>query len=264
MSDPAAAAVSAVLFDLDDTVLPFQTVAHWQWAFRPQGPVLNERHANAAIHRTVRAWDRRRWQGVAGAAAPVGAAEYRLHLHDTLQAIAGRPLADAEVEIVVDRFLKPWPHQETYSDVPVVAAYLKARSIPFAVLTPFPEALARTLASRTGLGADVRVLAAPAEPGAPLVPAIAAYRVARRAVGGRSGRVVYVGNLYWSDSRAAARAGLEAVLLDRLGLFEGLGGSRIVSLAELPKLLEAPPVGVATEPGEAAAPPAGGPPDPSD
>jgi putative hydrolase of the HAD superfamily len=257
MSVPAVAAVSAVLLDLDDTVLPFQTVAHWQWAWRPQGPVLPERHARAAIHRSVRSWDRRRWQGVAGAAPPVGAVEYRLHLHDTLQALAGRPLGDAEVEAVVDRFLKPWPHQETYPDVPPLAAWLKAHQVPFAVLTPFPEELAKSLATRSGLGADVRVLAAPAAAEEPKLPALAAFRAARKEMGGRGGRVVYVGNLYWSDVRAAARAGLESVLLDRLGLFEGLGGTRLSSLAGLPALLEAPPAPPPAEPaGSAETPPA--------
>ena len=255
MPEPSEGAASAVLFDLDDTIVPFQTVAHWQWAWKPQGPVLGERHARAAIHRAVRAWDRRRWQGLVGAAAPVGAAEFRLHLHETLVAIAGRPLADAEVETVVDRFLRPSPHGEPYPDVSPAAAWLRAHQIPFGVLTPLPEAIARAFLGRSGIGAGVPLFPEPATPDAPRLPSAAAFREARRTLAGRSGRVVYVGNLYWSDVRAAARAGLESVLLDRLGLFEGLGGGRLADLGGLPALLEGPAAPAAPEPAEGPAAP---------
>jgi len=89
MPEPPDGADRAVLLDLDDTLAPFQTLAHWQWAWKPQGPLLPERHAKAAIRKSVRAWDRRRWQGLVGAAPPVGAADLRVHLHDTLLAVAG-------------------------------------------------------------------------------------------------------------------------------------------------------------------------------
>jgi FMN phosphatase YigB (HAD superfamily) len=241
MPEPPDGADRAVLLDLDDTLAPFQTVAHWQWAWKPQGPLLPERHAKAAIRKSVRSWDRRRWQGLVGAATPVGAADLRVHLHDTLLAVAGRPLGDFEVESVVDRFLRPSPHSETYDDVPVLGRWLKDHGVPFGVLTPFAEPVARAFLARTGLPPDVPVFADPATPEAPRLPTAAAFRAARKSLAPRSARVIYVGDLYWSDVRAAARAGLEAVLLDRSDAFEGLGGTRIRSLSELPALLEKAP-----------------------
>jgi FMN phosphatase YigB (HAD superfamily) len=248
MPEPPEGADRVVLFDLDDTLAPFQTIAHWQWAWKPQGPLLPERHARAAIRKSVRAWDRRRWQGLVGAEPPVGAADFRLHLHDTLLAVAGRPLGDFEVESVVDRFLRPSPHSETFDDVPAAGRWLKEHGVEFGVLTPFPEPVARAFLARTGLPADVPLFADPGTPEAPRLPAAAAFRTARKALASRTARVVYVGDMYWSDARAAARAGLEAVLLDRSDAFEGLGGTRIRSLAELPKLLESDPTPTATEP----------------
>jgi FMN phosphatase YigB (HAD superfamily) len=249
MAEPLEGADRAVLLDLDDTLSPFQSVAHWQWAWRPQGPLLPERHARSAIRKSVRAWDRRRWQGLVGAAAPVGAADLRIHLHDTLLAIAGRPLGDFEVESVVDRFLKPSPHGEAFDDVPTLGRWLREHGVPFGVLTPFPETVARAFLARTGLPADVPLFADPGAPDAARLPAAAAFRAARKSLAPLATRVVFVGDLYWSDARAAGRAGLEAVLLDRTDSFEGLGGTRIRSLAELPALLEAGPAPAAAEPG---------------
>ena len=242
MPEPPDGADRAVLLDLDDTLAPFQTLAHWQWAWKPQGPLLPERHAKAAIRKSVRAWDRRRWQGLVGAAPPVGAADLRVHLHDTLLAVAGRPLGEFEVESVVDRFLRPSPHSETYDDVPALGRWLNDHGVPFGVLTPFAESVARAFLARTGLPAAVTVYADPATPEAPRLPTAAAFRAARKALAPRSARVFYVGDLYWSDVRAASRAGLEAVLLDRSDAFDGLGGTRIRSLSELPALLERAPI----------------------
>jgi len=239
MPDPSEGATRAVLFDLDDTLVPFQTLAHWQWAWKPQGPALPERHARSAIRRSLRSWDRRRWQGLVGAAPSVGPADYRVFLHDTLLAIADRPVADSEVESVVDRFLRPSPHGESHPDVAPALVWLQAHGVPFGVLTPLPEPVARAYLARAGLGANVPLFADPSSADAPRLPAAGAFRSARNALVGRSGRVVYLGDLYWSDVRAAARAGLETVLLDRHDLFEGLGGARIGSLAELPALLDA-------------------------
>ncbi|MCI4321215.1 MAG: hypothetical protein L3K18_05885 [Thermoplasmata archaeon] len=249
MTDPAEGAPRAVLFDLDDTLVPFQTVAHWQWAWKPQGPILSDRHARAAIRRSVRAWDRRRWQGLVGTAPPVGPAELRLHLHDTLVAVAGRPLADSEIESVVDRFLRPSPHSETYTDVSGAIAWLRAEGIPFGVVTPLAEDVARAFLSRTAAGAGARLFADSATPDSPRLPSAGAFRAARSAIADRGARVVYVGNLYWSDVRAATRAGLEAVLLDRLDMFDGLGGARIEDLGGVRALFELPPAAPApTEP----------------
>ncbi len=53
------------------------------------------------------------------------------------------------------------------------------------------------------------------------------------------------GRCTWSDARAAQRAGLRAVLLDRAGAWPHLAGGRIASLAELDAALErsATPIG---------------------
>ncbi|MCI4330065.1 MAG: HAD hydrolase-like protein, partial [Thermoplasmata archaeon] len=105
-----------------------------------------------------------------------------------------------------------------------------------------PEPVARAFLTRTGLPTDVPLFADPGIPEAPRLPTAAAFRAARKLLGSKTARVVYVGDLYWSDVRAAARAGLEPVLLDRTDAFEGLGGTRIRSLSELPALLERAPI----------------------
>ncbi|HXQ93565.1 MAG TPA: HAD family hydrolase [Thermoplasmata archaeon] len=258
MPAPSEGAVRAVLFDLDDTIVPFQTPAHWQWAWRPQGPALPERHVRSATRKALRAWDRRRWQGLVAAAPPVGPADFRVFLHDTLLAVADRPLGDAEVESGVDRFLRPSPHGETFVDVPVLARWLAAHGVLAGVVTPMTESVAKSFAERSGLGAQLPLFADTGNADSPRLPTPSAFKAAREALVGRTGRVVYVGDLYWSDFRAAARAGLESILLDRMDLFPGLGGTRIRSLAELPALLEkeaptAPPPD-SNEPSDTASP----------
>jgi putative hydrolase of the HAD superfamily len=241
MPAPSERAVRAVLFDLDDTLAPFQSLAHWQWAWKPQGPTLPERHVRSAVRKAVRAWDRRRWQGLVGASPAVGPADYRVFLHDTLLAIADRPLGDSEVESVVDRFVRPSPHGESFPDVAPALHWLDAHNVLYGVLTPLPGPVAKAFVDRLGVRSSVPVFPDPATPESPRLPTSPAFRSARQALAGRTGRVVYVGDLYWSDFRAAARAGLESVLLDRADLFAGLGGTRIRSLDELPALLEKEP-----------------------
>ena len=60
----------AVVFDLDETLIPLHTFARWQWAWRPNGPALSDRHVRAALRRELHAWDRRRWRGLVGAEPP--------------------------------------------------------------------------------------------------------------------------------------------------------------------------------------------------
>ncbi|MCI4349286.1 MAG: HAD family hydrolase [Thermoplasmata archaeon] len=226
--------VRAVLFDLDETLVPLGTVQRWQWAWRPNGPVLSERHAQAAIRRERHAWDRRRWKGLVGSEPATDAEEYRNHVAATLRAIADRTLPEEEVEAVVDRFLKASGPIEPFPDVGPALRLLEERSLPFRVLTPIPDEAARGLLKRAGISPDQ--LSA-RKPGDPPPPDRRAFRQGAEALGVPYSEVLMVGDLYWSDARAAARAGLRAVWLDREGRDPAVQGARISSLAELDSAL---------------------------
>ena len=60
-----------------------------------------------------------------------------------------------------------------------------------------------------------------------------AFRSAAEALGAPAERVGYVGDLFWSDVRAAARAGLAAVLLDRRDAWPKVHSGRLTTLDEL-------------------------------
>jgi FMN phosphatase YigB (HAD superfamily) len=226
-----------VLFDLDETLLPLQTRPRWQWAWRPNGPPLVDRHAGAAIRRSLHAWDRRRWRGLVGAEPPVGWGEYRAHLGRSLTAVADRPLPEAEVSAVVDRFLGPLGPFEVPPDVGPTLARLEARGIAAGILTPIPEEAARGLVKRMGISPLQLVTSDPTEPP---VPDRKAFRAAVARFGAKPSQALYVGDLYWSDVRAAARAGLRAVLLDREGRVGPASGERVRSLTELEALIDRP------------------------
>jgi putative hydrolase of the HAD superfamily len=243
-----------VLFDLDETLLPLQTRARWQWAWRPNGPPLVERHAGAAIRRSLHGWDRRRWRGLVGAEPPVGWGEYRAFLGRSLTAVADRPLPDAEVTAVVDRFLGPLGPFEVPPDVGPTLAHLEARGIAVGILTPIPEEAARGLVKRMGVS-PLQLVAS--DPNEPPVPDRKAFRAAVARFGAKPGEALYVGDLYWSDVRAAARAGLRAVLLDREGRVGPASGERLRSLTELEALIDRPePVPEPPEPPQGPVPPA--------
>jgi len=223
--------LDAVVFDLDDVLVPFQTPAAWQWAWRPQGPLLGERRVKAAVRRALKSWDRRRWNGVTGKAPPVDVAALRAHLAETLAAVAGHSLPPAETEAVVRRFLRPSGEVERYADVARVLDQLRGRSVRFGTVTPLPGESARWLLHRTGL-ADIPLLGTGDGPG-PSVPDRAAFRSAAEALGAPAERVAYVGDLFWSDVRAAARAGLAAVLLDRRDAWPKVQTGRLTTLDDL-------------------------------
>lgn len=205
--------VEAVLFDLDDVLVPFQTPSAWQWAWRPQGPVLGDRRVKAVVRRSLKAWDRRRWQGLTGKAPPADLDALRSHLADTLSTLAGHALPPTETEAVVRRFLRPAGEVERYDDAFRVLERLRAGGVKAGIITPLPAESARWLLHRTGLPESL-LLGSGDGPG-PVVPDKAALRAATQALGATPDRVAYVGDLFWSDVRAAARAGLAAVLLDR-------------------------------------------------
>jgi FMN phosphatase YigB (HAD superfamily) len=236
---PSPPPIEAVLFDLDDTLLPFQTVARWQWAWRPQGPVLSERHVHSALRHSLHAWDRRRWAGIAKREPPVDWAAYRHHLEATLNAVAARPLPEAEVGMVVDRFLKPAGELERYPDAISTIQALLQGGYKVGVATPVPEEVARPFLRKVGIP-EVPLLPLPGTPEVPGLPALSAYRQAAKALGASRERTAFVGDLYWSDYRASARAGLAAFLLERPGSETRGEARRIASLVELPAALKAP------------------------
>lgn len=223
--------VDAVLFDLDDVLLPFQTPRAWQWAWRPQGPALGERRVQAALKRSLHAWDRRRWQGVTGKLPPADLAALTEHLTQTLRTIAGRTLPPEEEAAVVRRFLRPAGEVERFPDVGPALDRLRALGVRFGAVTPLPLESARWLLKRGGLPEAI-VLGA-GDPGAPVVPDRAAFRAAAERLGSPPARTAYVGDLFWSDVRAAHRAGFAAYLLDRHDTFPHVAVGRMRSLAEL-------------------------------
>ncbi len=229
--------VDAVLFDLDDVLVPFQTSAAWQWAWRPQGPMLGERRVKAAVRRALKAWDRRRWQGLTGKAPPGDPEALRNHLANTLATVAGHPLPADETEAVVRRFLKPAGEVERYPDVPGALDRLRSRGVKVGTLTPLPAESARWLLHRCGLS-EALLLGSGDGPG-PCVPDRAAFRAATEALGVPPERVAYVGDLFWSDVRAAARAGLSSVQLDRRDAWPKVLTGRLTTLDALENTLAA-------------------------
>lgn len=228
----------AVLFDLDDTLVPWHTVAHWQWAWRPQGPVLSERHTQAAIRRSLHHWDRRRWEGLVGAGPPTTADDLREALRAELFAIAAHPLPTAETEAVVDRFLRPAGEGEAFADAAPTLAALAERGVRLGVVTDLPLASARRALARAALPEDLLVLHG--DDAEARLPSAAAFRRAAARLDVKPRGCLYVGDLFWSDVRAAARAGFASVLLDRTDALARVTGTRVRSLAEVPGLLAAP------------------------
>lgn len=244
----------AILFLVEDTLVPDQTLERWQWSWKPQGPAIPERHLRAAVKRALHRWDRRRWDGLTGAAPPVDAAAYREHLRDTLLEIAGHPLPEPEREAVVDRFLRA-PVAAPFPEVPAALAAVRARGLVVAALSERPGPQVTETLHRAGLSPAIdRVVATSGE--AVWLPAKAAFRAATSELGLRPSEVAFVGRLYWSDIRAAARAGLPALLLDRPEWWPRVAERRMRSLAEWPAALE---TGPATGPVPPAPEDAGGP-----
>ncbi len=229
----------AVLWDLDDTLVPRHTVARWQWAWHPQGPLLNERHARAAIRSSLRAWDRRRWRGLVGAEGPADEAAYHDALRAMLRALADRTLPDEEVEAVVARFPRFPDAEPAYADVRPCLEALRARGVPMAVLATEAGDRTRSTLARLRLAEFLPTVVGEA-PEEARPPSPEAFRSACDRLGVARGAAVFVGDLFWSDARAAARAGLVGLLLDRNDWWHRVEGARIRSLAELPGWLDQP------------------------
>jgi putative hydrolase of the HAD superfamily len=231
---PAASSdrtVEAVVFDLDDVLVPFQTLRAWQWAWKPQGPVLGDRHVQSALRRSQHAWDRRRWLGVTGRAPPADLSALREQLAATLRAIAAHAVPPEETEAVVRRMLRPSGEVERFPDVAPALEALARAGTKVGVVTPLPLESARWLLHRVGVAEEL--LLAGGDPPGPVVPAREAFRAAVGRLGAPLSRTAFVGDLYWSDVRAAQRAGVHGVLLDRAGGWPHVQAGRITSLTEL-------------------------------
>jgi FMN phosphatase YigB (HAD superfamily) len=228
----------AVLFALEEVLVPFQSVRSWQWAWRPQGPVLGERHAQTVLRRGRRAWDRRRWLGLTGKAPPADAGALAEQLAETLRALAGHGLPAAETEAVVRRIQHPTGEVERFPDVAPALARLAAAGVRTGAVSCLSTENARWALRRTGL-AETLLLAAGDPPGpAPPDPSAVLAAVAR--LGAPVDRTVLVGGLYWSDVRGAHRAGLRSVLVDRAGAWPHVQAGRRPSLDGLEEALRAP------------------------
>ena len=223
--------VDAVLFDLDDVFVPLRTPGSWQWAWRPQGPILGERRVRAAVRRSVKAWDHRRWLGLTHKEPPADVEALRLHLAATLAAIAGHPLPAEESEAVVRRILHPAGEVETFPDVAPALERLRRAGIRIGVATELPRDAAVWLLHRTGHPDSI--LCGAADPGPPGLPDRSAFRAAVERLGSTVDRTVFVGDLYWSDVRAASRAGLPSILLDRHDAWPKVQHGRLTSLEAL-------------------------------
>jgi FMN phosphatase YigB (HAD superfamily) len=227
----------AVLWDFDDTLVPVHTLERWQWAWKPQGPRLNERHVRASIREGLRHWDRRRWQGLMGDAPPADAAAYRDALREMLFSIAGHPLPEVETEAVLDRFPRYPGPIELYRDVRPCLELIRSRGLRMGVLVGSYGGRVGELIGQLriqellpmifGLGTET-----------PHAPAAAAFEHACAQLDSIPAESVFVGDLFWSDVRAASRAGLRAILLDRNDWWSRVEAARIRSLTELPGHLD--------------------------
>ena len=229
-------AVEAVLFALEETLVPEQTLERWQWSWRPQGPVLPERRVHAAVKRSLHAWDRRRWEGLTGVAPPVDAAAYREHLRATLTEIAGHPLAEPEATAVVERFQKAPQLRPPPAEVAPTLDRLRSSGVRIGVLGARPGPSAAETVHRAALTPQIDRIAG-TDPAAPWPPDPQAFRAAAKALDVAPRAAAFVGGLYWSEVRAAARVGFRAVLVDRAGYWPRVEGLRLTSLAGLPELL---------------------------
>jgi len=242
-------AIDAVLFDLDDVLVPFHTSYAWQWAWRPQGPLLGVRRVRSAVRRSLKLWDRRRWAGVTGRLPATDLAALREHLAATLFEIAGHPLPAEETEAVVRRMLRPMGDVERYPDVLPALERLKRLDVRVGVATPLALESARWLVHRVGLPESI-VIATGDAPG-PAVPDRAAFVTAAERLGAPRTRTAFVGDLFWSDVRAAHRAGLAALLLDRHDAWPRVLSGRMSTLESLEATLAAGPAPAAEPPDEA-------------
>jgi putative hydrolase of the HAD superfamily len=251
-------ALRAVLWDFDDTLVPVHTLERWQWAWKPQGPRLNERHVRASIREGLRRWDRRRWEGLMGESPAADDRAYHDALRDMLFAIAGRPLPDAETEAVLARFPKYPGPIEPYADVRGCLDALAARGMKMGVLVGHTGSRARELIGQLRLQPLLPLILGDGTE-EPRPPAAVAFEAGCAGLEVEPEEAAFVGDLFWSDVRAAGRVGLRGVLLDRSDWWSRVESTRIRSLSELPGVLSAPLPEATTGGGPGASPEGSGP-----
>ncbi len=225
--------IDVALIDLDDTLVPWQTLSHWQWAWRPQGPILSERRMRSAVKRSMQAWDRRRWQGLRGSQPPADVTTLREHLKGTLELLAGHPVPSAEADPVIARFLHSAGEIEMFPDVPEFLSFLERGAVRVGVTTSLPGEAARWALKRIGLS-DSLLVSTGDDGQTPPMPTVAAFRRAAERLGAKPRTALFLGDLFWSDVRAAARAGLYPILIDRAELWPTASVPRAPSLARVP------------------------------
>ncbi|HXW66943.1 MAG TPA: HAD family hydrolase [Thermoplasmata archaeon] len=228
-------AIDAVVLGVEDVLVPLRTPSAWQWAWRPQGPLLGERRVHAAMRRTLRAWDRRRWRGLTGVETPADAGALEAHLKAALFALAGHPLPADEADAVVRRLMHPAGAPERFADVEPALRRLDAAGVTVGAVTGLPEESARWLLGRAALGTVPLMLPGDSPAG---LPERAAYRAIASSIEVPIARIAFVGGLFWSDVRAAARAGAAALLLDRFDVWPKVGHGRILKLEALERALQ--------------------------
>ncbi|MGI0053569.1 MAG: HAD family hydrolase [Thermoplasmata archaeon] len=222
----------AVLLVIEEVLVPGLQLERWQWAWRPQGPVIPERRYRAAVRRALHRWDRRRWEALTGG-PPLGAADGHRHLlRETLDGLAGHPLPEPEREVIVDRFLRcPLPRPAA-PEVPTALSEWRGLGFRLGAVGRVPGPSGPEALARAGL-ADAFDHVAGTAPDSPALPEKEAYRAAVRGLGVPPRETTFVGTLLWSEVRAARRAGLAAVLLDRTDLAPRVEELRLPRLTEL-------------------------------
>ncbi len=227
-------ALPAVLFVVEEVLVPEFSRERWQWAWRPQGPPIPERSYRAAVRRAEHRWDRQRWEALLGGEAREEAPGHRAFLRDTLREIAGYPMPESEADLFVDRFLKcPLP-RPPHPEVPALLAELRRRGGTIGALGRFAGPGGSEALARAGIRPAIDVVAG-SDPGGASMPAREAFRAAAREMGRRPKEITFVGTLFWSEVRAAHRAGLDSLRLAR-GEADPRGGT--ARLGRLPDLLE--------------------------
>jgi HAD superfamily hydrolase (TIGR01509 family) len=183
-------------------------------------------------------------------------AKRRLDLGDTIRATddsqrgwiyfnltleeAGIPLT-ADTDAALSELREYHGTENLWESVPdnVVPTLDALRSLgPKLVVVSNANGRLRHLFSRLGLADRVDVLFDSFEEGVEK-PDPRLFQIALERSGGRPATTVHVGDLYHVDVVGARAAGLQAVLLDAGGLYDGYDCPRIRAFSELPALLAA-------------------------